>query len=102
MLIYKHFAVFLKTIHTEEEHHRNLYNEENVDVSQKYGAQISYSNLFSIRIGAYRHVLQIGINIKLHECFKNTFKSTDSTSRGRPKYKNCRIVKSALDVIDCD
>ena len=28
--------------------------------------------------------------------------STDNTSRGRPKYKNCRIVKSAPDDIDCD
>jgi len=28
--------------------------------------------------------------------------SVDNTSRGWPKYKNCRIVKSAQDGIDCD
>ena len=60
MLIYKHFAVFLKTIHTEEVHHRNFCKAENGDVS--------YSSLFSIRIDAYRHVLPIEINITLQEC----------------------------------
>ena len=28
--------------------------------------------------------------------------STVNTVRGRPRYKNCVIVKSALDGIDCD
>ena len=28
--------------------------------------------------------------------------STDTMSRGRPKYKNCRKVKSVHDCIDCD
>ena len=28
--------------------------------------------------------------------------STDNTSRERPKYKKCRILKFALDDIDCD
>ena len=70
MLIYKHFAVFLKTIHTKEVHHHNVCKEENGDVRR--GAQISYSSLISIRIDAYRHVLSIEINRTLQECFKST------------------------------
>ena len=62
MLINKHFAVFLKTIHTEEVHHRNLCKAENGEVRRRRGAQISYSSLFSIRIVAYRYVLPIEIN----------------------------------------
>jgi len=41
MLIYKQFAVFLKTIHTKEVHHRNLCTAENGDVSLRCGSQIS-------------------------------------------------------------
>ena len=58
----KHFAVFLKTIHTKEVHHHNLCKAENVDVRRRRGAQISYSSLFSIWIDVYRHVLPIEIN----------------------------------------
>ena len=35
MLIHKHFAVFLKTIHTEDVHHRNLCKAENGDVRRR-------------------------------------------------------------------
>ena len=66
MLIYKHFAVFLKTIHTEEVHYRNLCKAENV--RQTRSAQISYSSLFSVRIGAYRHGLSLEITRMLQEC----------------------------------
>ena len=75
-------------------------------LSRKWGgAKISYSNFFSIRIDAYRHVLLIEINLTLQECFKRTCiyffddrfseGSMDNTSRGWPKYTNCRIVKTA-------
>jgi len=67
MLIYKHFAVFLKTIHTEEVHYRNLCKAENGDVRQTRSAQISYSSLFSISIDDYRHVLPIEINRMLQD-----------------------------------
>ena len=36
MLIYNHFAVFLKTIHMEKVHHRNLCKTENGDVRQRH------------------------------------------------------------------
>ena len=68
MLIYKHFAVFSKMIHTKEVHHRNLCKAESDDVRRRRGAQISCSILFSIRIDAYRHVLPIEINKTLQKC----------------------------------
>ena len=46
----KHFAVFLKTIHTKEVIQRNLCQEENGDVSRRGGTLISYLILFSISI----------------------------------------------------
>jgi len=72
MLIYKYFAVFLKTIHTKEVHHPNLCKAEKGDVRRRLGAQFSYSSLFFIRIDAYRHVLPIEIDRTFQECFKNT------------------------------
>ena len=110
MLIYKQFAVFLKTIHTDEVHRRNLRKADNGDVRWKRGAQISYSILFSIRLDAFRYVLSIEINRTqsvwraLVYTWYGRFSdvSTDKTYRSRPKYKNCRIVKSASDAIDCD
>jgi len=52
MLIYKHFAVFLKTLLTQEVHHRYLCKAENGDIRRRPGAQISYSSLFSISFDA--------------------------------------------------
>jgi len=72
MLIYKHFAVLLKTIDTEEVHKCNLCKAENDDIRRRRGAQISYSGLFSIWIDACRHFLPIEINRTLQECFNNT------------------------------
>ena len=58
MLIYKHFAVFLKTMHTDEVHRRNLCQAE-IGQRQTKRTDLSYSILFSISIDAYRHVLSI-------------------------------------------
>ena len=107
MLIYKHFALFLKPIHTEELHHCNCFKQKmamsDEDTAQRSAIQVCFpSGLMPI---------DTFCQLKLTECYKNVSRaltytwhgrfsdgSTDDTSRGRPiLYKNCRIVKSSFD-----
>jgi len=95
ILIYLHFAVFLKTIHSEEVYHRNLCKAENGDIRR--GAEISYSSLFFCQMKSTERYTNVSRTLAYtwHDRFSN------GRTVGRPKYENCRILKSAPDVIDC-
>ena len=85
--------------------------KQNGDVRRRRSPHISYSSFFP---SGLTHI-DAFCQLKSTERYENVSRtlaytwhdrfsdgSTDNTSRGRTKYKNCRIVKSVPDVIDCD
>ena len=110
MLIYKHFAVFLKTMHTDEVHRRNHKQKmatSDEDAAHRSAIQFRFPSVLApiitfCQFKSTEHYKGVwrALVYTWHGRFSDV--STGNTYRGRSKYKNWRIVKSAPDAIDCD
>ena len=106
MLIYKHFAVFLRMMHIDEEYRGNLVS------SRKWWRQTKTRRTDQLLNFVFRQSWRLSPHFKSTKHYKNVWRalvytwhgrfSDVNTYRGWPKYKNCRIVKSAPDATDRD